>query len=258
LAWAAVWWKTTADHPRSLAAVSPEEVAEIEAGQEQPAIAETAPRPLGFFLRQPAILSTALAFFACNYITYFFLTWFPSYLVMAHNVSIKNMSLVTMIPWLIGFVGMAGGGFASDYLVRRTGNLMRGRKLMIVACLIGSSISVALCALTTSPTGAVALMSLGVFFMYATISSYWAIIQDTVRSKNVGGVGGFVHFLSNIAGIIAPSATGFLVQNSGSFTSAFLLTGGLGVAGALAVAVFAKPIPAEAPAAQVFEAAGEG
>jgi ACS family hexuronate transporter-like MFS transporter len=85
-------------------------------------------------------------------------------------------------------------------------------------------------------------MSIGVFFMYATISSYWAIIQDTVRSENVGGVGGFVHFLSNIAGIVGPSATGFLVQTSGSFTSAFLLTAGLGLAGALAVAFFAKPI----------------
>jgi ACS family hexuronate transporter-like MFS transporter len=255
LAWAVAWWMMTADHPRQMARVAPEEVAEIEAGQEQPAVAEKAARPLAFFLKQPAILSTALAFFAANYITYFFLTWFPSYLVMAHNVSIKNMSIVTMIPWLIGFIGMAGGGFASDYLVQRLGNLMQGRKVMIVTCLLGSSVSVALCGLTTSPVGAVALMSVGVFFMYATISSYWAIIQDTVRSRNVGGVGGFVHFLSNIAGIVAPSATGFLVQSSGSFTSAFLLTGGLGVGGALAVAFFAKPIPADPALARTAETA---
>jgi ACS family hexuronate transporter-like MFS transporter len=85
-------------------------------------------------------------------------------------------------------------------------------------------------------------MSIGLFFMYATISSYWAIIQDTVRSENVGGVGGFVHFLSNISGIIGPTATGFMVQASGSFRSAFLLAAGLGLAGALGVAIFAKPI----------------
>ena len=81
--------------------------------------------------------------------------------------------------------------------------------------------------------------------MYATISSYWAIIQDTVRSENVGAVGGFVHFLSNIAGIIGPSLTGYLVYSTGSFTSAFLLTAALGISGALAVAFLAKPIQPE-------------
>lgn len=242
LMWAVCWLKVATDLPRQNSSVSPTELSEIESGQVKASASDKTALPLGYFLKQPTILSTALAFFACNYITYFFLTWFPSYLVMAHNVSLKNMSIVTMIPWLIGFVGMAGGGFASDYIYQKIGNLMLSRKLVIVTCLIGSSVSVGFCGLTTSATAAVTLMSIGVFFMYATISSYWAIIQDTVRSENVGGVGGFVHFLSNIAGIVGPSATGFLVQTSGSFTSAFLLTAGLGLAGALAVAFFAKPI----------------
>jgi ACS family hexuronate transporter-like MFS transporter len=242
LAWVAVWLKMTTDLPRQSSRISPAELSEIESDQRKTSSTQKSALPLSFFLRQPAILSTALAFFACNYIIYFFLTWFPSYLVMAHNVSLRNMSIVTMIPWLIGFIGQAGGGFVSDYLYKKTGNLMLSRKLVIVPCLIASAVSVAMCGLTKSAPVAVVLISMGVFFMYATISSYWAIIQDTVRSENVGGVGGFVHFLSNIAGIVGPSATGFLVQASGSFRSAFLLVAGLGFAGALAVAFFAKPI----------------
>ena len=34
----------------------------------------------GFYLKRPTIIFTALAFFAYNYILFFFLTWFPSYL----------------------------------------------------------------------------------------------------------------------------------------------------------------------------------
>lgn len=85
-------------------------------------------------------------------------------------------------------------------------------------------------------------MSLGIFFAYLATASYWAIIQDTVKSDSVGRVGGFVHFLSNTAGIVAPSVTGFIVQATGIFTSAFLLTGGLAIIGAASVAIFARPI----------------
>ncbi len=159
--------------------------------------------------------------------------------------------IITMIPWLIGFIGQVGGGFLSDYLYLKIGNMLLARKLVIVPCLIASAASVALCGMTRSAYMAVILISLGVFFMYATISNYWAIIQDTVRSENVGGVGGFVHFLSNIAGIVGPSATGFLVQASGSFRSAFLLVAGLGLAGALAIAFFARPTAVGTSAAPV-------
>jgi ACS family hexuronate transporter-like MFS transporter len=85
-------------------------------------------------------------------------------------------------------------------------------------------------------------MSLGIFCAYLATPCYWAIIQDSVKSNSVGRVGGFVHFLSNLAGIFAPSITGFIVQATGSFTSAFLLTGVLAAVGALTVASFARPI----------------
>ncbi|MDR3592487.1 MAG: MFS transporter [Negativicutes bacterium] len=241
LIWTAVWVKLVRDYPEEDPRVSAEELEEIKAGQLK--VSDTSIQaPLSYFLKQPTILATAFAFFACNYITYFFLTWFPSYLVMAHDLSIKNMSIVTIIPWLIGFFGMSGGGFISDYIFQKVGDLMFARKIVIVVSLLASALAVALCGFTTSAYSAVALMSIGIFFMYATISSYWAIIQDTVRSENVGGVGGFVHFLSNLAGIVGPSATGFLVQATGNFTSAFLLTAGLAVFGALAVVFYAKPI----------------
>ena len=88
-------------------------------------------------------------------------------------------------------------------------------------------------------------MACAVFFLYLTGSTYWAIVQDTVRGAHVGGVGGFMHAIANCAGIIGPTVTGFIVQYTGAFTSAFVLAGALAIVGVLAVIVFVRPIPHE-------------
>jgi ACS family hexuronate transporter-like MFS transporter len=244
LVWAGFWLKLVSDHPRNSSHVSKDELCEIEQGQITVSTV-LAKVSLSYFLKQPTILATAMAFFASNYILYFFLTWFPSYLVMVHGLSIKDMAIVSAIPWLVGFIGQVGGGFVSDFVYRKTGNLMFSRKIVIVTCLCGSAIGVIGGGLATSVISAVTLMSITIFFMYLTTSNYWAIIQDTVPSENVGGVGGFVHFLSNLAGMIGPAVTGFLVQATGNFIVAFLLAGALAVIAALAVAFAVKPIKAQ-------------
>lgn len=82
--------------------------------------------------------------------------------------------------------------------------------------------------------------------MYLTGHPYFTLILDTIEKGRVGGVSGFVHLIANLAGIVAPAATGYMVQASGSFTSAFVLTGAIAVLGALSVAIFVRPPSAEA------------
>ena len=239
LAWVVAWVFLVTDRPEQHPKLSAAEHAEI---LEQPSeAAPPAAASLGELLRRPAILATAFAFFGYAYILYFFLSWFPSYLTMAQHMSIQRMGVVNVIPWLVGFIGLASGGFVCDYVYRVTGRPLFARKLVLVTSLIIAAVCVALAGLVTAVEGVVALMAISVFFMYLTASTYWAIILDTVEPGRVGGVSGFVHMIANCAGIVAPAATGYLVQWSGSFTSAFVLTGGIAVAGALGVAVFVRP-----------------
>lgn len=37
------------------------------------------------------------------------LTWFPSYLVEERGLSVESMSVITVIPWILGFIGLAAG-----------------------------------------------------------------------------------------------------------------------------------------------------
>jgi MFS transporter, ACS family, hexuronate transporter len=199
--------------------------------------------PLSAYLRSPQILATAFAYFGYAYILYFFLTWFPSYLTMAQHLSLASMSFVNVIPWVFGAVGMALGGWLSDLIFRWTGNPVLARKIVIVGGLLVASACVAIAGQAGSVELAVTLMAITVFSMNVTLSPYWGIILDTVAPAHMGSVGGFMHFIANTAGIIAPALTGFLVQWTNNFTSAFLLSGGVALGGALMVTLLVKSKP---------------
>lgn len=188
---------------------------------------------LSYYLKQPIILFTALAFFAYSYILFFFMTWFPSYLLDARGLNMHDMSIANVLPWLLGFVGLISGGFISDYIYKITNNLLFSRKVIIVVGLIIAAVCITASALVASLYSAIGLMSVGMFAMYVTTSCYWAIVQDTVKGNNVGAVSGFIHFLANLAGVFAPMLTGFIVQGTGQYYSAFYLVGALAIISAV-------------------------
>ncbi|MGY4476308.1 MFS transporter [Bradyrhizobium sp. USDA 3364] len=246
LLWVLFWALSSTDSPAQHGRVSDAERTEIRQGQA--AEAAQVQLPLTHYLRQPAILATALAFFGYAYILYFFLSWFPSYLTMALHLSIQKMAIVSVIPWALGFVGLASGGFVCDALGRQLGDQVAARKLVMVVCLLIAAVAVALAGMATSLEAVIALIAIAVFFMYLSGSTYWAIILGLVESGRVGGVAGFVHLIANTAGIVAPIVTGVLVERTGSFASAFVLAGGLAIVGALLVAVLVRG-PSAQPAA---------
>ena len=241
--WLGFWVMLATEKPRGHPTITTEELREIEEDHADPTAGLPA-QPLGFYLRQPVVLATGFAFFGYNYILFFFLTWFPSYLTMAQHLSIKDMSIATVLPWILGFCGLAAGGYVSDLVFRRTGRALFARKLVLTVCLSIAAVSVALAGLVSTVGSALALMSAAVFFLYLTGSAYWAILQDTVRGENIGGVGGFIHMIANCAGIIGPAVTGFIVQSTGAFTSAFVLAGAIAIMGVICVLVFVRPIAA--------------
>jgi ACS family hexuronate transporter-like MFS transporter len=198
--------------------------------------------PLFYYLRQPTVLATAFAFFGFAYTVFFFLSWFPSYLTMAQHLSLKDMSITNVIPWALGCVGLLAGGFICDALYRRIGNALLARKIVLVTCLSGAAVCVAVAGLVTGLVEAVSLMAVAVMFLFISGNTYWAILQDTIPPSRMGGVGGFVAMLATTSGIIGPAITGYLVQTTGVFTSAFVLAGAISIGGALLVAFFVKPI----------------
>jgi D-galactonate transporter len=238
IVWMLAWFFIVADSPEKSRRVSAEERAYIDrlkAVDHIEAVGPSVNHSLGYYIKQPIILVTAFAFFCYNYILFFFLSWFPSYLVQSHGLNIKEMSITTMIPWIVGFIGLAMGGVISDAILRMTGKVLLSRKIVLVVCLLAAAICVALAGTVTQVVPAVILMSVSIFFLYVTGSIYWAIIQDVVNKERIGSVSGFIHFVGSVSGIIGPVVTGFIVQNTGKFDSAFILAGCVAALGAVLV-----------------------
>jgi MFS transporter, ACS family, hexuronate transporter len=183
------------------------------------------------------VIATGVAFSGYSYTLYFFLTWFPGYLTMSRQLSIHDMAFVNTIPWLLGTVGLTASGLVGDLMSRATGDVLHGRKLLLVVSLAAAAFCVTFAGLVASLAWAVTFMALAILFTYLTGATYWALIQELVETEHVGAAGGFVHLIANCAGIIGPVVTGFIVRGTGLFTSAFILAGAVGLAGALLVAV---------------------
>ncbi|MDI6935672.1 MFS transporter, partial [Serratia sp. Se-PFBMAAmG] len=157
------------------------------------------------------------------------------YLVQAHGLDIKSMSITTMIPWIVGFVGLALGGWISDKIFNITGKLLLSRKIVLVVSLLAAAICVALAGTIKEVNSAVIMMSISIFFLYITGAIYWAIIQDVVHKSRVGSISGFIHLIGSLSGIVGPIVTGYIVQHTGKFDSAFILAGCVSGIGAMLV-----------------------
>jgi sugar phosphate permease len=236
--WVIGWLVLGKNAPVSGAAGQPLYAAEAD---KNPSIQPSAmTRSLSSYLREPAVLAIAFAFFGFGYLLYFFLSWFPSYLTMERHLSIKDMSVVSSIPWLMGFVGYLLGGAISDYVLKVTGRPIFARKLVLVVCLLAAAVCVAIAGYADSVWSAATLMGSSILFLYMSANSYWALILNMVPGEKVGAVGGYVHMFGNFAGIAAPAVTGFIVQKTGVFTSAFALAGGIALLGSICIAVFVR------------------
>jgi len=238
--WTLFWILAVEDRPEAHKALS-EERAEIK-GDGSPVTQRESKLPLSFYLWRPTVIATAASFFGYGYVLYFFLTWFPSYLTLSRHLSIRDMGFVNTIPWVLGTIGLTISGLVCDFVSRITHDVLRARKLVLVVGLFVAAICVGVAGLVPGLASAVAFMTAAIFFVYLTGATYWAIVQEIVPGEHVGAASGFVHLIANCSGIIGPAVTGFIIQATGDFASAFLLAGGVALLGALLVTIFvARP-----------------
>jgi ACS family glucarate transporter-like MFS transporter len=166
-------------------------------------------------------------------LTYFFLTWFPVYLVQERHMTILKAGFVASLPAIAGFLGGITGGWLSDRLAKAGYSLSVSRKVPIVAGML-MSMSMIACNYIEADTLVVAVMSLA-FFGKGVGALGWAVVSDT-SPKEAGGLSGALfNTFGNTAGITTPIAIGYIVDATGSFAGALVY---VGANAALAIACY--------------------
>jgi len=141
----------------------------------------------------------------------FIMTWLPRYLLDVHNVPILERGTMTMVPVLVGMVGMFMGGRLTDVLAGHLG-LRWGRR----APILGSRLTGILAYLgciglsllpaghpLNSPWAYTALFGLVAFSTDFGAAPTWAFCQD-VGGRHVGSVLGWGNMWGNLGAFVAP------------------------------------------------------
>ncbi len=169
------------------------------------------------------LLGVYLGQYCITTLTYFFLTWFPVYLVQARGMSILKAGFVAILPALFGFFGGILGGVFSDFLLRKGYSLSVARKTPIVLGMLLSTSMIA-CNYTNVEWIVVAFMAMA-FFGKGIGALGWAVVSDTSPKEIAGLSGGLFNTFGNTAGITTPIIIGYIVQGTGSFNGALVFVG---------------------------------
>jgi ACS family glucarate transporter-like MFS transporter len=164
------------------------------------------------------LLGVYLGQYCINALTYFFVTWFPIYLVRERGMTIVEAGLTAAPAAMCGFIGGLLGGIVSDYILKKSGNVTRARKLPLLIGMLLSTAIVA-CNYVEGQFMIIVIMSVA-FFGKGIASLGWAVVSDTSPKELAGVTGGIFNTFGNTAGIVTPIVIGYLVQSSGSFDSA--------------------------------------
>src|SRR5215469_12441337 len=69
----------------------------------------------------------AAAYFCFFYGAYFYLTWFPTYLIEYRHLPLKDVGVLASVPLIAAMIGDLAGGLLTDALLRKTGRLTWSR-----------------------------------------------------------------------------------------------------------------------------------
>ena len=194
------------------------------------------PPSYAMILRRRAARGACLGQFCNNYTLYFVLGWLPLFLVKSRGFSLLEMSKIGAAVYGLYALSCAATGWASDRWILAGQSPNLARKTFMVGSAVGVAVCLLLTASASTTMAIVWLLVMGIFFGLGTPMLF--TIAQTLSGPRVAGQWmGIQNFFGNLAGILGPVLTGWLVDRTGGFGWAFVVAGGISLIGALAYGV---------------------
>ncbi|HEY1789265.1 MAG TPA: MFS transporter [Verrucomicrobiae bacterium] len=185
---------------------------------------------LGLVLSRRKLWGIYIGQFAVNSTLWFFLTWFPTYLVTYRHFNFIQVGFYASLPFLAAFFGVLSSGLLSDFLLRRGLSTTTARKVPVISGLL----------LCTSIVGANYVSHPPLIILFLTIAGFgngfssiaWVFVSELAPKRLLGLTGGMFNLFGNLAAIVVPLVIGLLVRDN-NFAPGMVFVALLALAGAL-------------------------
>jgi MFS family permease len=178
------------------------------------------------FLSLRSAWGTCCGLWCGNYVNYFLLTWMPYYLVRELHFSMQSMAKIGGSGYLLGAACAAVSGWLADRWIIAGASPTKARKTFTAGAPVCVAILLALCS-TARPAVSVVLLLAAMAFFGVSASNIYAISQRLAGPEAAGRWVGFQNGFGNLSGAVVPVVTGLVLQRTGHFTWAFLITAGV-------------------------------
>ncbi|MSV34075.1 MAG: MFS transporter [Bryobacterales bacterium] len=225
--WSAVWFYYYRDTPEEHHATNQAERDLIGGGRKR----SNAPVPWKAIFAHGNLWVLAVMYFCYNFNLNVYQDWFPTYLNDVHHITIAKMGLYAFSPLFAGVLGDLAGGWFSDHVLHRTGNVNLARRWVAIAGFVVSGVATIPAIMATTPEGSVAFYSIAFFALEWTVGISWAIPLD-IGGDFAGSVSAVMNSVGNLGGALSAMVVTNMVKGYG-WNSAFFLTSVLCVIAAL-------------------------
>ena len=182
-------------------------------------------------LRLRSVWGTCAGLFCVNYVSYFLLTWLPFYLVRERHFSMDGMASIGGMSYLISAISSAAAGWLSDRWITKGRSPTWVRKGFVACGLTCAALFLLSCVAAPTRTS-ILLLWAGSASYGVCASNVWAITQTLAGPSAAGKWTGLQNFIGNLAGVAAPAVTGLVVDRTGRFMTAFIITSAVASVGA--------------------------
>jgi len=189
--------------------------------------------PIGWteLLTRRDVWGTFGGLFGANCFWYFLMNWLPSYLVRERHFSMGRLAIWGAIPYLLMAISSVTAGFFADRWISAGGSAVAVRRGFLVTGLVLAAVFLPLCLVPKIEMALAALfvtcLALGLYF-----SNLWALTQTLAGPQAAGRWTGMQNACGNVAGILSPMITGWIVNRTGRFALAFAAASAACLAGA--------------------------
>lgn len=155
-------------------------------------------------------------------IWWFFLFWLPKFLNETYGITLSGLGPPLVVIYLAADVGSIGGGWLSSTLIKRGWTVNAGRKTAMLVCAL-CVVPIVFAVWASSLWVAVGLISLATAAHQGWSANLFTLVSDTFPRRAVGSVVGIGGFAGALGGMLIASATGYMLQWTGSYVPIFFV-----------------------------------